>query len=122
MPPPAAPCRRLRLPRAAKGLRPEQLRSLKVMHDGLESILNLHTRHLCYEDIYRAGYMLCLWGLHDVLHEQLELAVRMLRHMGNDRARITRNMFYDVNLYSERNCVHRYGLTSVRRMGCLSLP
>ena len=114
--------RPLRLTPLARGLPAHERRSLLVVHDALERILQQQTTLLPFEAVYRAGYDLCLARQHDALHDQYELAVRALRRVPHERARRSRRMFYDLNLYSERTAVFSRGVTSVLRMGTHALP
>tara|TARA_X000001036_G_scaffold46636_1_gene37371 strand:- start:172 stop:546 length:375 start_codon:yes stop_codon:yes gene_type:complete len=114
--------RPLRLTPLAHGLPPHERRSLLAVRDALERILQQQPVLLPFEDIYRAGYNLCLARQHDALHDQYELAVKALRRVPKERARLSRRMFYDLNLYSERTAVFSRGVTSVLHMGTHALP
>ena len=114
--------RPLRLTPLARGLPPNDRRNLLAVHDALERILQKQATLVPFEDVYRAGYNLCLARQHDALHDQYELAVKALRCVPHERARISRRLFYDLNLYSERTAVFSRGVTSVLHMGTHALP
>ena len=110
--PPEAP---LRLTPLARGLPAHGRRSLLVVHDALERILQQQTTLLPFEDVYRAGAVAWRASTTPCTTSTNSPCGRSAAFRANARASRAA-CFTTRNLYSERARFSR-GVTSVLRMG-----
>ena len=118
MAPPANHRRPLRLAPLARGL-PNDRRNLLAV-DALERILEKQATLVPFQDVYRAGYNLCLARQHDALRDQYELAVRRSAAFRTN-ARASRAACLRPQPLPERTAVFSRGVT-VLHMGTHALP